>query len=87
MIISRRQAYNLNLEPKEVLELKVGQKVYVGLWADKKQRTMELIPSIVTKEAYYNADCDEPDWEIGTSAGATDLYGLFRVPKEKEVAA
>ncbi len=66
-----------NLEYSEAKNLEVGEKVLISLWTNEEHTKLELISSVVTKAAYYNADCDEPDWEIETSNGAVDLYGLW----------
>ncbi len=71
------------LEPSEVRDLEVGEEVCIGVYSEKEdgKRQLELIPSVVTKTAYYNSDCDEPGWEIETNNGVTDLYSLYTKPE------
>ena len=71
------------IEPAEAKQLEVGEEVCIGLkTVENGKTTLELIPAVVTKSAYYNADCDEPGWEIETNEGATDLYSLYTRPEQ-----
>ncbi len=70
------------IEPAEAKQLEVGEEVCIGIFSEENgKRSLELIPSVVTREAYYNADCDEPEWEIETNNGTTDLYSLYTKPE------
>lgn len=68
-----------NLDYADAKNLEVGEEICIGLFKDEAHKELELIPSVVTRAAYYNADCDEPDWEIETNNGVTDLYSLYRL--------
>lgn len=73
--------YDFNrLDYAEAKDLEVGEKICIGIWQDEAHTKLELIPSEVTKAAYYNADCDEPDWEIETNNGVVDLFSLYTMP-------
>jgi len=71
------------IEPAEAKQLEVGEEVCIGLKTEENGKmSLELIPAVVTRAAYYNADCDEPDWEIETNNGVTDLYSLYTRPEQ-----
>lgn len=55
---------------KDFLELKKGDIVYVVV-GDR------VCKSKVVRSPFYNADADEPDWEVETNNGFCDVYSLY----------
>ena len=57
------------IEWKDFLNLKENDIVYVVV-EDK------VYKSRVVRKPFYNADADEPDWEVETTNGFCDVYSL-----------
>lgn len=57
---------------KEFHNLKAGNIVYVNI-------NGQTVKSKVVNEPFYNADADDPDWEVETTNGFCDEYSLWVV--------
>lgn len=55
---------------KEFCDLKAGNIVYVKCGEHTFQ-------SKVVSKPFYNADADDPDWEVETTNGFCDEYSLY----------
>lgn len=55
---------------KDFLELKENDVVYVVVGN-------QVYKSVVVGNTFYNADADEPDWEVQTNNGFCDAYSLY----------
>lgn len=55
---------------KEFHELKCGDIVFVKCGT-------HTFKSKVIREAFYNYDANEPDWEVETTNGYCDMYSLY----------
>lgn len=75
-LLDRKDAAIRQIEPSEAMELKTGDVIAIGIRSGCK---IELIPAKITREAFYNSDSDEPDFEIETTNGYSDLYSLYRI--------
>ena len=75
-LLDRKDAAIRQIEPSEALELKTGDVIAIGIRSGNK---IQLIPAKITREAFYNSDSDEPDVEIETTNGHSDLYSLYRI--------
>ena len=60
----------IRITHEEFCNLKPGDIVWVGC----KGR---MYKSKVLREPFYNADADEPDWEVETDNGFCDEYSLY----------
>ena len=74
--LDMKEAMEKQIEPSEAFKLKVGDIIAIGIRAGDK---IKLIPAKVTREAFYNADADEPDYDIETNNGFSDLYSLYKI--------
>lgn len=61
----------------EFKSLKEGDVVYMRCGTEGR---MFAITTIL-EDAYYNADCDEPGWEVETSHGICDYLSLYKRKK------
>lgn len=73
--------YFKHLDYDEVKLLEVGDEICIGVWQDEAHKKLELIPATVTRAAFFNADADEPDWEIETTNGFSDIYSVYTKPE------
>lgn len=55
---------------KDFLKLKKDDIVYVAVGN-------HVYKSRVVRSPFYNADADEPDWEVETDNGFCDVYSLY----------
>jgi hypothetical protein len=63
---------------KEIQNLKVGDKVAICLYCDS-DLNVEFVNAMVVRPLYWNNDCDEPDWELETTNGFTDIYSVWKI--------
>lgn len=68
-------------EEDDMKALEVGEEVCIGLWHDEAHKDLELIPAVVTRAAYYDADCKKPGWKIETNNGVADSHSLYTRPE------
>ena len=54
----------------EFMNLRKGDEVYLKIGP-------EFYKSIVVRECFYNADADDPDFEIETTNGFTDSISVY----------
>lgn len=58
--------------------LKAGDVVYIGMNDHSKAGGKRSIAAVVLAPLFWNSDADEPDWEVETSNGFSDVYSLNR---------
>lgn len=79
MYLYTKSGFNFKwLESDEAKTLEKGEKILIGIWEDEEHKSLRLDSAVITKAAYYNADCDEPGWEIETTNGVVDLNSIFQ---------
>ena len=54
----------------EFCNLKPGDEVFIRCGES-------TFKAVVVRPAFYNADADEPDWEIETTNGFCDEYSIY----------
>jgi hypothetical protein len=56
----------------EFCNLKPGNIVYLKICDHAYQST-------ITSEPFFNSDADDPDWEVETTNGFSDMYSIYMV--------
>lgn len=63
------------ITPEEFRKLKKGDTVHI--------KCGEIYyKSVVCREPFFNHDADDPDWEIETNNGFSDIYSIY-IPNKK----
>ena len=66
------------MEYPEIKELEVGDKIAICIYMDIPNKA-EFISATVVRPMFWNYDADEPDWEVETDNGFTDIYSIYEV--------
>lgn len=66
------------MEYSEIKELEVGDKIAICI-SNNPPKSMEFATATVVRPMFWNSDADEPDWEVETTNGFTDVYSIYEV--------
>lgn len=66
------------LEENEVKQLQPGDKITVCTLFNLPHEA-KFTDAIVVSPAFFNSDADEPDWEIDTTIGYSDIYSIYEI--------
>lgn len=66
------------MEYTEVKELEIGDEIAICTYMDIPNKA-KFVNAIVTRPMFWNADADEPNWEVETDNGFVDIYSIYEV--------
>lgn len=66
------------MEFSEIKQLEVGDEISICVCYNPPHKA-EFISATVVRPLFWNSDADEPDWEIETDNGFSDVYSIWEV--------
>ncbi len=66
------------LEFPEVKQLEAGDEIAICIHLDIPNKA-EFVKATVIRPLFWNADADEPGWELETTKGFADAYSIYEV--------